>query len=265
VTDRPAARTRPRTAGPNDRPDGSLLLRARGLAIGYDRDPVLRDLEFEVHAGERVGVIGPNGGGKTTLIRAVLGELRPLWGTLEVWGRPALVPQAQRARLDYPVTALDVALMGALARVPWWQRLGRAGRGRAMEALERVGLAERSRTPFGDLSGGQQQRVLFARALVQDGDMLLLDEPFTGVDRTSEERLLRVIEEESNRGRAVVIAIHDLEPARTWERVLSVNGRQVAFGPPEVALSPAVLEETYSGAAVLVHQGHVAHRSDGSR
>ena len=132
-----------------------------------------------------------------------------------------------------------------------------------MEALERVGLAGRWRTSFGDLSGGQQQRVLFARALMQDGDLLLLDEPFTGVDQASEERLLGVIEEEVGRGRAVLIAIHDLEQARTCERVLSVNGRQVAFGPPETALSPAVLgRDVLREPPLLVHQGHEPRRTE---
>ena len=128
------------------------------------------------------GVLGPNGGGKTTLFNLLLGELPTLAGRIFAAGAFGYVPQTERSRLDYPVSALDVALMGTLSRIPWWRRPGRRGRAFARAALDRVGLGELADTQFGDLSGGQRQRVLVARALVQDAPILLLDEPFTGVD-----------------------------------------------------------------------------------
>src|SRR5204863_5593016 len=126
--------------------------------------------------GERMALLGPNGGGKTTLLRAVLGELTPLAGALRVRTRCGTVPQTERSQLDYPVSALDVAAMGALSRLPWWRRPGRHERAAAMEALRRVGLDKLADETFGKLSGGQRQRVLIARSLVQDAQILLLDE-----------------------------------------------------------------------------------------
>src|SRR4051812_29227783 len=157
------------------------LVTAQGASVGYGGRPVLEGLTFSVEPGERVGVLGPNGGGKSTLVRALLGELTPLAGRLEVAVRCSVVPQTERSRLDYPVTALDVALMGSLSRLPWWRRPGRSERRSALDALGVVGLADLAGATFGELSGGQRQRVLVARALVQDAALMLLDEPYSGV------------------------------------------------------------------------------------
>jgi ABC-type Mn2+/Zn2+ transport system ATPase subunit len=233
----------------------STLLAVRGLAAGYSSEPVLEGLSFELQAGERIGVLGPNGGGKTTLFKALLKMLPLLAGSVESTGRFGYVPQTERSRLDYPVTALDVALMGALSRAPWWRPLGREERRGGQAALARVGLADLAGEQFGELSGGQRQRVLVARALVQDGPVLLLDEPFTGVDRPSAELLDQLLDALAVEGRGVLIATHDLEQARGWDRVLCLNRRQVAFGPPGEVLTRAVLEETYGGEIVALPPG----------
>jgi len=227
------------------------LLQTDGLVLGYGGGPpVLRDVAFAVEAGQRVAVLGPNGGGKTTLFRSVLGELAPLSGSVAVRGRCAVVAQTERSRLDFPVSALDVALMGALARLAWWKRPGRAERAAAAEALERVGLGARARDTFGDLSGGQRQRVLIARALVQDAPVVLLDEPFTGLDAASADALEGLLRELAAEGRALLIATHDVSQARGWDRVLCLNGRQIAFGAPGPTLVRPVLEATY-GADII--------------
>lgn len=232
------------------------LVAAESVVAGYPGAPtVLRDVTFAVAAGERAAVLGPNGGGKTTLFRVLLGELVPSAGAVTVDGRCATVPQTDRSRLDFPVTAIDVAAMGTLARLPWWRRPGRAERADALAALERVGLADRARAPFGDLSGGQRQRVLIARALVQRAAVLLLDEPFSGLDTASAERLDALIADLAADGRAVLIATHDVEQARAWERVLCLNGRQVAYGAPEEVLTREVLERTYGAAIVELPGG----------
>jgi ABC-type Mn2+/Zn2+ transport system ATPase subunit len=229
-----------------------VLASTSGLAAGYGREPAIEDVTFEVDAGQRIALLGPNGGGKTTLLRALLGELRPMRGTIEVRGRAATVPQTERSRLDFPVSALEVALMGALPRLPWWRRPGHADRKAALSALERVGVAARAYDTFGDLSGGQRQRVLIARGLVQDAQLLLLDEPFSGLDIPAARGLETLIAELAAEGRGIVIATHDLAQARRWDAVLCLNKRQIAFGKPGEVLDRHVLEETYAGAIVEI-------------
>jgi len=226
------------------------LIEADGLAVGYNGEAAISGVTFCLEPGERMALLGPNGGGKTTLLRALLGELRPLAGGLRVGARCATVPQTERSRLDYPVSALDVAAMGALSRLPWWRRPGRREREDAMQALRKVGLGDLVGETFGKLSGGQRQRVLIARSLVQDAQILLLDEPFSGLDRPSSEGLEALIEILASEGRGVMIATHDLEQAQRWDSVLCLNRGQVAVGPPEEVLDLAVLEETYGGAIV---------------
>ncbi|MEA2480465.1 MAG: hypothetical protein QOJ07_2387 [Thermoleophilaceae bacterium] len=220
------------------------------LSAGYDGRPAIEGVTATFAAGERIALLGPNGGGKTTLFRALLGELRPLAGSVQVHVRAGAVPQTERARLDYPVSALDVVLMGTLPLLPWWRRPGRVQRRAAHEALALVGLDDRARATFGELSGGQRQRVLIARALVQDAGLLLLDEPFSGLDRTSADSLDALLRDLAAAGRGVVVATHDLDQARSYDRVLCLNHRQVAFGEPAVVLDRAALEATYGGEIV---------------
>jgi ABC-type Mn2+/Zn2+ transport system ATPase subunit len=228
------------------------LLRAYDVATGYGTEPVFRGVTFDLRRGERLAVLGPNGGGKTTLFKLLLGQLPLLGGRLDVPERLGYVPQTERSRLDYPVSALDVALMGTLSRIEWWRRPGRRERTFACAALERVGLGDLADAQFGDLSGGQRQRVLVARALVQDAPVLLLDEPFTGVDRPSEQLLDELLRELAAEGRGILAATHDLEQARAWDRVLCLNRRMVAFGDPADVLTPEVLAETYGADIVVI-------------
>lgn len=227
---------------------------ARGAVLGYGSRPVLTGLDFSVSPGSAVCVLGPNGGGKTTLFRALVREIRPLEGAVTAEGRPAYVAQTERTRLDFPVSALDVALMGTLATGRWWLPARRSERAAAHDALERVGLEGESRTRFGALSGGQRQRVLIARALVQDAAVLLLDEPLAGVDPASAERITGLFATLRDEGRTLLVSTHDVESARSFDSVLCLNRRQIAFGPPEKALSRELLEATYGSEIVVLSE-----------
>jgi ABC-type Mn2+/Zn2+ transport system ATPase subunit len=225
-----------------------------GLAVGYGGRPVLTDVSFSAARGQTVCVLGPNGGGKTTLFRALIGELEPLAGSLRIDGRPAYVAQTERTRLDFPVSALDVALMGGLARGRWWLPPRHGQRVAARAALERVGLSDEAGTPFGELSGGQRQRALLARALIQDAAILLLDEPLAGVDPASAQLIDSVFAQLRAEGRTLLVSGHDIERARTYDVVLCLNRRQVAYGPPDQALDRAAIEATYGHDLIVLDE-----------
>ena len=236
-----------------------MTLRVKDLAGGYAPGAdVLAGVSLALPAGSVAAVLGPNGGGKTTLFRALLGELPHRRGTVELPGRPAYVPQTDRTRLDFPVNALDVALMGAYARTPFWRRITGADRAAAREALARVALADRAHDRFGTLSGGQRQRVLIARALLQDSPLLLLDEPLSGVDAASAARIEALFAELRDEGRVLLVATHDVEQARRWDHVLCLNGGQVACGPPRSTLTADVLRRTYGAELVVLGGGEQA-------
>jgi manganese/iron transport system ATP-binding protein/manganese/zinc/iron transport system ATP- binding protein len=230
-----------------------------GYAPGRD---AIRGLCFDVPAGRLVAVLGPNGGGKTTLFRALLDELPHRSGSVTLDGRPAYVPQTERARLDFPASALDVALMGAYARTPWYRRVARADHDRATAALDRVGLADRATDTFGALSGGQRQRVLIARALVQDAQILLLDEPLAGVDAVSGAAIEALFNELRDEGRVLLVATHDVALAHAYDDVLCLHGEQCGFGPPATTLTGETLQRTYGAELVVLDGGRTAVRLD---
>ena len=235
------------------------VLELRHVAVAYDRVPVVEDVDGTVPAGTSVALIGPNGAGKSTLIRAVLGLVPLLRGSVAVLGRPpqaarrrvAYVPQADTLDAEFPVSAFQAVLMGRYPRVGWVRRPGAADRRAAFAALEEVGLAEQASARFGVLSGGQRQRVLLARAIAQEPRLLLLDEPFNGVDARSQELLLAALARLRAGGAAVVMATHDLGLAHlACDEVCLLNRHQIGFGPIDTTLTPERLRATYGGQAL---------------
>jgi manganese/iron transport system ATP-binding protein len=228
------------------------------VTVAYDRVTALEGVTGTVGPGEAAALIGPNGSGKSTLLRAVLGLVPLARGHIEVLGRTpvdarvdvAYVPQQDALDPEFPVTAGEVVLMGRYRRRGWGRRPGRADRAIAAEALARVDLTDRADARFGTLSGGQRQRVLIARALAQQAALILLDEPFNGVDGTTQDLLLEVLAEQQAAGVAVVMSTHDLAVARSACAVACVlNHRQVAFGPVDEALAPESLRQAYGPSA----------------
>jgi ABC-type Mn2+/Zn2+ transport system ATPase subunit len=229
------------------------LVSVHGLTVRYARRLALDDVSFAVPPGEIVAVVGPNGAGKTTLFKAMLGALEPSAGRIDAVDRPAYVPQGDEEELDYPLTALDVVLIGGYRRRPWYQPLGRALRREALDQLDRVGLADRAHTQIGELSGGQRQRVLLARALLSHRRLLLLDEPLNGVDAVTQEVIVSTLEELRGEGRAILVSTHDLDLARRVStRTLFLNEALVAYGPTEEVFTAAVLRQTFHGSVLVV-------------
>ena len=226
------------------------------LTISYGPVPALLDVSFEVPAGRLVGVIGPNGSGKSTLIKALLGFVEPDFGRIRLFGeslsrcrgRVAYVPQRSAVDWDFPITVREVVRMGRFGHVPWYRELSAVDRRIADEALETVRMSEFAHRQIGQLSGGQQQRVFMARAIAQGGDILLLDEPFAGVDVATEQAIFEVLERARESGKTLIVVHHDLATAaRSFDALLLIKQRLYAYGTPRRVLDSPRLAEVYEG------------------
>jgi ABC-type Mn2+/Zn2+ transport system ATPase subunit len=240
----------------------------RGVGAGYGRGLVLRDVNLAIPAGTLVGVIGPNGSGKSTLLKAILGLAPVEIGSVLLDGRPAseqrgrfaYVPQREAVDWSFPVSAEQVVMMGRYPRVGWLRIPGASDRAAVRDALGRVALDELAQSQIGALSGGQQQRVFLARALVQEASVLLLDEPMTGVDQTTEALIVGLLQELRDRGTTILHATHDLESAsEISDQLCFVNRRVVAYGPPAETFTPPILHATFGGELLIVHEGEHTH------
>ena len=228
-----------------------LPLQVTHLGVAFGGKPALDDITFAAPASCIIGVIGPNGAGKSTLFRAML-DLLPHSGTVRIAGTPAYVPQGDATSADFPATVLDVALMGRYSATPWWRPLGRSARIAAEQALDDVGMSEHRSCTFGELSGGQRQRVIMARALAHGGQVMLLDEPLTGVDETSRRIMQDSMAGLRDRGATLLVATHDLnDAASTCDRLLFLNRRIIAYGPPDQTYTAETLSRTYEGILVV--------------
>jgi manganese/zinc/iron transport system ATP- binding protein len=213
---------------------------AEDLNVNYERTPVLWDVSFSVPKGKLVGIVGPNGAGKSTLLKAALGLVKPLSGKIEFFNQPldfvrqkiAYVPQRASVDWDFPITALQVVLMGRYGRLGWFGRPRKADREAAAKALELVGMSAYADRQISQLSGGQQQRLFLARALVQNPDIFLLDEPFAGVDLTTEREIIELLKKQREEGKTIFIVHHDLPTVEAYfDWTILLNTRLIACGP----------------------------------
>ena len=235
---------------------GAPVLEYHDLTVAYHTRPVLWDVDLSVPEGKLAAIVGPNGAGKSTLLKAALGLVPLASGYVRVFGQPyhevrrrvAYVPQRESVDWDFPASVEDVVLMGRYGKTGWFRRPRKADREAALEALERVGIAELRDRQISRLSGGQQQRTFLARALAQDADLYLMDEPFAGVDAVTERAIVTLLGELRDRGRTVVCVQHDLQTVPEYfDWVSLLNMRLVAAGPVEQAFTTEHLQATYGG------------------
>ena len=244
------------------------VIRFEGVTISYEETTALEEATFEVPERAFVGILGPNGSGKTTLLRAILGLVTPSRGRIyvgelcchqlrKVRREVGYVPQKSRVDPQFPVEVLDVVLMGLYPAMGLLRRPGKAERRKSIEALGSVGMADLAGRPAGHLSGGQLQRVLIARALVRDPRILLLDEPYTGLDARSQTAVMDLIHRtHQERGLTTLLVTHDVNPVYPYlDLVIAINRKVYACGRPAEALVKETLDEMY-GAEIHVHEAH---------
>jgi len=236
-------------------------LEVHDLTVAYHRRPVLWDIDFSIPKGVLVGIVGPNGAGKSTLIKAVLGMVPMASGWVKCFGAPAAasrrrigyVPQRESVDWDFPADALDVVLMGLYGKLGWMRRPGKHERARALECLGLVGMADYAGRQINQLSGGQQQRVFLARALAQDADLYLMDEPFAGVDAATEKAIVVLLDGMKQEGRTVLVVHHDLQTVEEYfDWCILLNMRQIAVGPVATEFTSENLRRTYGGRLTIV-------------
>jgi manganese/zinc/iron transport system ATP- binding protein len=236
-------------------------LAAFQVTVAYRNTPVLTDLNFEVPAGTLTAIVGPNGAGKSTLIKTALGLVQPLTGHFEFFGqsfrevdgRVSYVPQRTSVDWDFPVTALDVVCMGLYRKIGWFRPVRARHRKRAMEALAEVGMQDYAKRQISQLSGGQQQRVFLARALVQDAELFLMDEPLAGVDVATEKTIINTLHRLRDQGRTAMVVHHDLDTVSEYfDRVLLLNQHIIAEGSSEEVMTPEHLKQAYGGKLLIL-------------
>lgn len=246
----------------HDNNDG-VPLSVYDLTVAYHRKPVIWDLTFDLPPGQLIGVVGPNGAGKSTLLKAVMDLVPRASGRVQVYGdsyannrhRVGYVPQRESVDWQFPVSALDVVTMGLYDEIGWCFPVRQKHRDQALDALEKVGIAELAKRQISQLSGGQQQRTFLARALVQDADLYLMDEPFAAVDAATELAIVEILRELKARQKTAVVIHHDLQSVpQYFDYVVLLNMRIVAHGPVEETFTEENLQKTYGGRLTLLDE-----------
>lgn len=236
--------------------DPNIPITVTDLTVAYQEKPVLWDIDLSIPPGVLMAIVGPNGAGKTTLIKTILGLIPAAAGQVSIYGKPydeqrklvGYVPQRGSVDWDFPTSVLDVVMMGAYGRLGWFRRPGRKEREAALEALEKVGMREFADRQISQLSGGQQQRTFLARALLQDAQIYFMDEPFQGVDATTERAIVTLLKNLRRAGKTVVVVHHDLQTVPEYfDWVMLLNVRRIALGPVNDVFTDENLRLTYGG------------------
>lgn len=232
----------------------NLAISISNLTVSYNNQPVLWQLNVAIQQGVLLAIVGPNGAGKTTLMKTLLGLIQPMAGSVyffgkklnEVTGKIAYIPQRSSVDWDFPLTVLDVVLMGRYGHIGWFRRPKDIDYAKAHEAIAKVNLSPFTNIPINQLSGGQQQRVFLARALVQDAEIYLLDEPFAAVDMATEKNIISILMQLRSEGKTIVVIHHDLQTvAEYFDWVLLLNVETVAYGPVSQVLKPEYICVAY--------------------
>jgi manganese/iron transport system ATP-binding protein len=228
------------------------VLKVQNLTVTYNSTHALEDVSFQVHKGEHVAIVGPNGAGKSTLFKAMVGLVQPLSGRIETNGAGfGYVTQRSSVDWTFPVTVHDVVMMGRVGKIGWLHWQHPHDREIVRQSLEQVGMLDYAHRQIGELSGGQQQRVFIARALAQEATILLMDEPFSGVDSPSQEAILEILHQMRDQGVTVLVSTHDLNLAvERFDRLALLNRRLVAFGTPQESVTQSTLAAAYGGEAL---------------
>lgn len=238
-------------------------LEIHDLTVAYNQKPVLYGIDVEVKEGSLVGIIGPNGAGKSTLIKTVMGMMKPEDGYIKIFGEPGkkaitrvgYVPQRESVDWDFPVTAMDVVLMGRFGHTRWYKRVSKRDRLFAAECLEQMDMLTYADRQIGNLSGGQQQRVFLARALAQQSDLYLMDEPFEGVDAVTEKAIIGLLKNLRDQKKTLMIVHHDLSTAQEYfDQLLLLNLRMVAYGKTADVFTNELLQRTYGGKLTVLSE-----------
>ncbi len=239
-------------------------LEVKNISIGYGEKIILRDLSFQIPHGARVAVVGPNGAGKSTLFKALVGLLPLKSGHIFIHGEPlgshqdcvAYVPQREEVDWRFPVTVSDVVMMGRFGQMGWLKRPSVRDQQIVQNSLEQMGIADLAAQPIGQLSGGQQQRAFLARSLAQEPHILLMDEPFTGVDVTTQEASLRLLDHLQKREVTTLVSTHDLNLAASrFDLVLLLNHRLIAYGTPGEVFAKENLAQAFGNSLLVMENG----------
>lgn len=242
---------------------GAAAISIKGLSVSYERKRVLTNIYLEIEEGKVYGVVGPNGAGKSTFFKAILGLIEVNAGKIDFWGeaiqtvkkKVVYVPQKSEVDWNFPATVFDIVLMGRYPYKGIFQKLNAKDKELALEALREVGIEHLWNRQIGELSGGQQQRVFLARALCQQAEIFLLDEPFVGVDMTTEEKITQILKSLADEGKTLLVVHHDLSSVRDYfDRVILLNQRLIAYGDTATVFTQENIAKAYGGQLPILHQ-----------